>query len=461
MKVNSMLDILNARDERVKVQQELIGKYKLPLISFTLNIAGNIKRSPLFDIIFDKGLQSILSEIKINIIYKQIKRDDTGSLALIVVDDEITSLKRKMVEIENSSPSARLYDIDVIKTDFKPISRLDIGLDVRGCLICDKPYLVCRRNKTHTLEEVINTTKKISQRECASLLSNIASYSLKAELSTTPKPGLVDRNNNGSHLDMSFELFLKSIETITPYLEEEYLTAFKISNKIQLFHKMKEIGLSAESSMLNATENINTHKGAFFSLSAIGCGICYLIAQDKKATIYEIRLFASDFAKWAQQNNRDNISNGYKVRENNIKVGIYFEAINGYPSIFESCSKFLNNFEDIKYREYLSPLLNKEEFSLRLFNEMLEDKALGVFCKLLSCVNDSNIIHRGGSEALLEMHRLFKRLDSENLSIYGLKEELYKCDLKFIESNLSPGGTADLLTIALFIMILKALNIVQ
>ena len=461
MKANSILDILNSLDERVRKQREFIEKYERPLISYTLNIAGSIKKSPVFDIVFDEGLKLIISEIEDNLLFKEIKRESTGCIAYLVVDDEIKELKRKMVGIEERSPSARLYDIDVIGLDLKPVSRIEFGVSERRCIVCNKPYLECRRNKTHSMEEVVSKTQKIASDECAKVISNIASYCLKAELSTTPKPGLVDKKNNGSHDDMNFELFLKSINTITPYLEEEYLACFKYKDKNELFQEMKNIGMRAEYAMLIATNSINTHKGAFFSLSNIGCGICYLLSNDEEPSISKIRSFATEFSLWAQTHNDLQNSNGYKVRENDNKVGIYYEAINGYPSIFDNCDKYLNTFKGDRYMKYISSLYSCSEFDYCTFNEIIEEQALRVFCTLLSCADDSNIIHRGGIDALCDMHEQFLQLDRENISIGALKSELSEVDSTFIAANLSPGGTADLLSIALFIMILMALNIVR
>lgn len=38
------------------------------------------------------------------------------------------------------------------------------------------------------------------------------------ELELTPKPGLVDKLNNGAHRDMDHALFARSIAAITPWL---------------------------------------------------------------------------------------------------------------------------------------------------------------------------------------------------------------------------------------------------
>ena len=43
----SLQDILLAREQRVAKQKELLTKYNCPLVSFTMNIAGPVKTSPL------------------------------------------------------------------------------------------------------------------------------------------------------------------------------------------------------------------------------------------------------------------------------------------------------------------------------------------------------------------------------------------------------------------------------
>lgn len=45
----------------------------------------------------------------------------------------------------------------------------------------------------------------------------LAEAALWQELELTPKPGLVDRLNNGSHRDMDHALFVRSIMAITPW----------------------------------------------------------------------------------------------------------------------------------------------------------------------------------------------------------------------------------------------------
>ena len=52
-------DILRARDARAAAQRRLLHTYHLPLVSFTMNIAGPVKSSPLIELAFDAGLEAL------------------------------------------------------------------------------------------------------------------------------------------------------------------------------------------------------------------------------------------------------------------------------------------------------------------------------------------------------------------------------------------------------------------
>ena len=49
-------DILRARDTRANAQRRLLRAYRLPLVSFTMNIAGPVKDTPLVRLAFRAGL---------------------------------------------------------------------------------------------------------------------------------------------------------------------------------------------------------------------------------------------------------------------------------------------------------------------------------------------------------------------------------------------------------------------
>ena len=49
------------------------------------------------------------------------------------------------------------------------------------------------------------------------IIAHLATRALHAELDTTPKPGLVDKDNSGAHRDMDYALMSRSIHALHPY----------------------------------------------------------------------------------------------------------------------------------------------------------------------------------------------------------------------------------------------------
>ena len=73
---------------------------------------------------------------------------------------------------------------------------------------------------------------------------------------------------------------------------------------------------------------------------------------------------------------------------------------------------------------------------------------------LISEVDDTNMIHRGGPELAKESKEQAKHL----LSIVTkehFKDTLYTLDSRYIRENLSPGGCADLLAVSLMFYFLE------
>ena len=60
----TVLDMLEARDRRAFRQRELAASHNAPLISFTMNIAGPVKNSPLIRRGFDEGLRILKNQLR-------------------------------------------------------------------------------------------------------------------------------------------------------------------------------------------------------------------------------------------------------------------------------------------------------------------------------------------------------------------------------------------------------------
>ena len=142
----AVLDMLNARDRRHAIQQELIRTHNATVISFTLNIPGPIKVFPLGEMTFEEGIRLIDSQLhawKIPVLEKRTIRDFTGNEQFWSVKGDTLFIKEILCLLEDSLSFGRLFDIDVIRTDETKVSRTELGFPGRKCLLCsnDAPYV--------------------------------------------------------------------------------------------------------------------------------------------------------------------------------------------------------------------------------------------------------------------------------------------------------------------------------
>lgn len=78
----------------------------------------------------------------------------TGHETWLTLDLDAMQAKRLAVQIEDTHPLGRLFDIDVITPSLVPVSRSELGLSPRACLLCGNEARVCMRAHTHSAEEV-------------------------------------------------------------------------------------------------------------------------------------------------------------------------------------------------------------------------------------------------------------------------------------------------------------------
>jgi len=150
--------LLEAREHRAAYQKKLIEKYRLPVVSFTVNIPGARKKTPESSMIFREGCNVLLKTIKATgceLVYYASNDPKAEYEAHFVVNTAEKALKTHMLQIENEHPLGRLFDLDVIGADGRPISREDLGTSKRKCLLCDRDAHSCGRSRRHPIEALL------------------------------------------------------------------------------------------------------------------------------------------------------------------------------------------------------------------------------------------------------------------------------------------------------------------
>lgn len=153
----SLEDILNSREERAFLQNELVSKFNRTVVNFKLNIPGPIKMSSAYKIVLDEGsleLEEIFKKNNIKCLYSKKEYPSYGPYAIYVVDETKENIKKLTTNLEENHSLGRLFDIDVFDKDGS-ISRTDLNLGHRKCFMCENEAYVCGRSRRHSVEEML------------------------------------------------------------------------------------------------------------------------------------------------------------------------------------------------------------------------------------------------------------------------------------------------------------------
>ena len=88
------------------------------------------------------------------------REGESGVSAHIAIDCPPELLKRVAVELEEAKDAFRMVDIDVHATSGRQLSRRDLGLRARRCIVCGGDAAACVRARTHSLSEVTTRIEK-------------------------------------------------------------------------------------------------------------------------------------------------------------------------------------------------------------------------------------------------------------------------------------------------------------
>ena len=194
--------------------------------------------------------------------------ENTGYEAFFLIKGTTPeTLKSYMTAFEDGSSFGRIFDLDVLRPDSTKVSRTELGLSGRTCLLCDNPVFVCSRSRTHSAKELSKKTLSIIEAHFFEVFSSYIgtqmTQALISEVNTTLKPGLGDRCHNGSHKDMNRELFLKSADNLFPYFCQSARLGLEAgchgTPLPEVFSSLRALGLKAEQTMYQATNGGNTH----------------------------------------------------------------------------------------------------------------------------------------------------------------------------------------------------------
>lgn len=426
--------ILLAREARAQQQKELLTKYRCPVVSFTMNIPGPEKVSPEILRAFRwgcKALESCLEQVR----FQQVTTPDTGCQALYAVAMDSHALKDLCCRIEDSLPLGRLFDMDVLTPEGNALNR---GVQ-RGCMVCGAPGRFCAASRAHSVEQLQAVTQRLLRQHFAPLdagrIAVAVVQSLLEEVSITPKPGLVDQRNTGSHKDMDIATFVASARALEPYFAECVRIGQDTAHlpPEETFPPLRRAGLLAEDAMYRATGGVNTHKGAIYTLGILcgSMGRLWSVGDPIPAVGPILKQCAQITAPSLQRDLEASTPDtaGLRLYRRLGLTGIRGEVANGLPSVASVGLPVYRNALALGFST--------------------NDAGVYTLLHLISQVADTNLYHRGGEDGAAFAAASAKKLLRDQR--FPSMDQIEALDDAFIARNLSPGGCADLLAATVFL----------
>lgn len=447
-------NILAAREKRAFLRQQCVAAGSGAL-SVSLNIPGYPKCTPLFSAFFDQ----ILSEIKRFFCAQRIALatdrefcldDEAGNFYLVPLQSgaSLSSIKSSGEIFEETHPLGRMIDIDVTDQHGQPVS----SHKCKSCFLCEQPAIVCMREQTHSYQELraaiaLRMKDYLQQQRQTRICRQLAAIAVKAvlyEVSLSPKPGLVDRWTQGAHQDMDYFTFLNSSAAIVVYFEELAIAGytFREQDFSRALPIIRMTGLKMEAAMFQATGGVNTHKGLIFLIGLSLFTTAVLFAQDGVFQQTRCREVIAQICRNLVQNELVSDANPEQTHGAQCfrKYGLLYggarqEAEEGFPAVFEH-----------GLPEFTSQLASVGE---RAAAEQVNEALIHTLLRLMSVVNDANILHRKDLQTLNSVKQQAQCvLNAQNQEEKTVR---YAALIDYCRRHrISPGGAADLLAVTVF-----------
>jgi holo-ACP synthase CitX len=433
---------LEAREKRAALIAELARGVstggRAAVVWMAVSVPGPDKQPPGIGAVFSAAAAALerfpAAEVAVQ------GRDVLGPYAALFAGGSPAELKAAAIAVEEAAPARRLIDIDIYDHESRPVDRAHLGLPQRRCLVCGEPARECIAAARHEAGALAGAVQTLLEPFGPAALARRLVAGAETELELTPKPGLVDRRDNGSHPDLSYALMQRSIELLPAYFDE--LLALRRGDAN--LGVCIDAGRRAELRMANVL-GANAHRGYIFL-----CGLLLLAACDAEqaerrtetplgpvapaaaasaigrgfeSLRHHVRSLAREFFDQHAAHEGPAPSHGARVRRQLGIGGIRAEARDGLPSVFD---EGLPAYEDALTR---TGDMRTAAFAL-----------LGI---LMQCVEDTTTLHRCGPIGLARLRQDGRSLADLVVSGGNLIPHLEALNREYRRLGLTMGGVAD------------------
>ncbi len=154
----TLRQVLDSREKRAEYQRRLLEAYPgCALVSFTVNMPGPVKDNIISRQVHAYGMALLRAVFGQACLFAEQRESACGYEGFAVIDMPSLEVKRSTCRIEDETPAGRLMDLDV-HTAAGQVSRTDLGLPPRTCLICGRAAHECARSRAHSVDTLLEKT---------------------------------------------------------------------------------------------------------------------------------------------------------------------------------------------------------------------------------------------------------------------------------------------------------------
>lgn len=246
-------------------------------------------------------------------------------------------------------------------------------------------------------------------------------WAMKEELETTGKPGLVCPDSQGCHKDIDYSIMCQCISIFAQQAKEMFASARHNLSPMQAISRAQESAMKIIENMTASANGANTYRGAVFSLGITAFAYAYCRLKESEVSVEHWQGTIREMATHFQPT--DETKGGRAVKEFNIKGAINM-AQEGYDFVFHKA---------VPFYESQTGLDNNS-------------RKLRTLTYIMSEIDDSNLYHRAGADIAQQIKILAQQTAEEFTPEHLLALRRY-CQEQWV----SPGGSADMLILTLFI----------
>ncbi len=406
--------LIAARDETDKARRLAQKKWKGTLLVYKTNVPGAPK-NPWYATVHRKVFDRIIGE-RFTVKQRTVHTSLAGDAIFYAIDQDAIATKQEAIRLETDHPLGRYADLDVYVKK-RRITRESLDIPPRSCFVCDQPAHACARAQTHSVSALRAHVENRTIEYLLERLTTDASRALEEELALHPKFGLVTSRDPGCHTDMNASHFEAAIIALKPWFKTFLDVGNDLDNNLE---KLRAFGKAAEKAMFEATNGINTHKGAIFIFGAF---LPFFMDGIRRQRSLEDTL--NTMKSWVQRATKHDFDNldkkafltaGERIYLNYGLRGIRGEVASGFPSVMAW-------YPNPTYNDYQK------------------------LCAIVSRLDDTTIIKRHNYTTLKETKAEVRAVLDKAFDMH-----LYQTlSTRLKEKGVSPGGSADLLALVLFL----------